>query len=123
MTSELHQKIKVTREINQFSVDYMSSNLAIAESEYLQIEAGILEITIEQLFEIARLFHVTIHYFLQTPKSTASINNFNNRGSENKGNLIYNTSDISTLIRIYQQLIATKEEEIIFLKNILKKEL
>ena len=123
MPLELHQKIKATREIHHFTVDYMSSHLAIAESQYLQLENGNLEISVDLLLQISRLLHVSINYFLLNQHTSTSVNNFNNRSLNNQGNLVYNTNYISTVVSLYQKLISQKEEEIVYLKNILEKEI
>ena len=123
MPLELHQKIKATREIQHFTVDYMSSHLAIAESQYLQLENGNLEISVDLLLQISRLLHVSINYFLLNQHTSTSVNNFNNRSLNNQGNLVYNTNHISTIVSLYQKLISQKEEEIVYLKNILEKEI
>ena len=101
----------------------MSSHLAIAESQYLQLENGNLEISVDLLLQISRLLHVSINYFLLNQHTSTSVNNFNNRSLNNQGNLVYNTNYISTVVSLYQKLISQKEEEIVYLKNILEKEI
>ena len=55
---EVHDKIRVMREINQWSQEEMAEKLAMSANGYAKIERGQTNINIEKLKQIAQIFNI-----------------------------------------------------------------
>lgn len=57
--------IRSTREHLGYSQEYMALKLGIGQNGYSKIELGYTRITVERLFEIARILNVDVFTLLQ----------------------------------------------------------
>lgn len=57
---EVHDKIRVMREINQWSQEEMAEKLAMSPNGYAKIERGQSSINLEKLQQIAQIFNIDV---------------------------------------------------------------
>lgn len=58
--------IRKIRESKGFTQDYLAMKLAISQNAYSKIELGYTKITVERLFQIARILEVDPVYLINT---------------------------------------------------------
>jgi transcriptional regulator with XRE-family HTH domain len=58
--------IRKIRESKDFTQDYLAMKLAISQNAYSKIELGYTKITVERLFQIARILEVDPVYLINT---------------------------------------------------------
>ena len=63
MIKNFHRKIKVLREKNNFSQEYIARKLSISRPTYIQIEKGERELTILEAEKLASIFNMTLEDF------------------------------------------------------------
>lgn len=64
MAKDLYKKIKALRKKNNFSQEYMASEINMSRPTYMQIEKGEREITITEAKKLARIFSISLEDFL-----------------------------------------------------------
>lgn len=57
---EVHEKIRVMREINQWSQEEMAEKLDISPTGYAKIEHGKTNLTLDRLKQIAQIFNIDV---------------------------------------------------------------
>lgn len=57
---EIHDKIRVMREINQWSQEEMAEKLEMSPTGYAKIEHGKTNLTIDKLKQIAQVFNIDV---------------------------------------------------------------
>lgn len=57
---ELHKKIRVMREINQWSQEKMAEKLTMSTNGYDKIERGQTKLSLDKLEQIAQIFHIDV---------------------------------------------------------------
>lgn len=73
---EITQKIKHTRQLKEFSQEYMASKLGISQRAYSKMESGEIKIDINKLQQIADVLEVETNDLLRLDENQT--NNFNN---------------------------------------------
>ncbi|QIP48137.1 anaerobic benzoate catabolism transcriptional regulator [Kingella kingae] len=113
---EVHDKIRVMREINQWSQEEMAEKLAMSANGYAKIERGQTNINIEKLKQIAQIFNINMVDLIANQDKTFFFsigdNNVNghNLNSMDKFQLLLDTKD---------ELLKQKDKEIEALKEII----
>ncbi|MFD0750033.1 helix-turn-helix domain-containing protein [Mucilaginibacter calamicampi] len=64
----LIESIRTTRENLGYSQEYMAMKLGIGQNGYSKIELGYTRITVDRLFEIAKILNTDIFVLLQHPQ-------------------------------------------------------
>lgn len=109
------KNIKKIRELKNFSQDYLANNLNISTRAYSKIETGETQLTIARLNEISVILGVD-------PLEVIGFNErqiFNNCKQE--GNIgINNISDSEKLVQQYEKQIEHLQNEIDFLRELIK---
>lgn len=72
MVKNLHKKIKLLREENNFSQEYMAKELGMSRPTYMQIETGERDLTISEAKKVASIFSLRLEDFLTLEKTTKS---------------------------------------------------
>ncbi|AHG87223.1 hypothetical protein F544_19950 [Bibersteinia trehalosi USDA-ARS-USMARC-190] len=57
---EVHEKIRVMREINQWSQEEMAEKLEMSPTGYAKIEHGKTNLTLDKLKQIAQIFNIDV---------------------------------------------------------------
>lgn len=107
-------KIRAFRVMRGFSQEDMASRLNIAQNSYSKIEGNKQKVTHEMLEKIAKELGVTVADIV-SPEPIIINNHASNQGAQ--GNFEHFYADQKEL---YQQLIASKDEEINNLKEIIQ---
>jgi len=73
MATNLYKKIKVLREQNKFSQEYLAKKLNVSRPTYMQIENGGRELTISEAKKLADIFDMSFQKFLAGGEDTRPI--------------------------------------------------
>lgn len=112
-----HEKIRKIRESRNYTQEFMAESLKITQRAYSSIENGKTQLTIDRLFEIAKVLGTSILEILNLENSPIFNTNFNNHGTKNHGNLIFKQENLEELKILYERIIKIKDEEIAFLRS------
>ena len=108
-------KIRMIREVRNFSQEYMADKLGIKQNTYSKIENNQIKLTAEMLQKIADVFQVSpMDIMNQQP---AIINLQSNQGTQNA--IGYIETFVSFQKELIEKLIAIKDQEITNLKSII----
>lgn len=117
MNNIIGQNIRKYREIKGYSQEYIAHELKINQASYGKLENNTTKITVDRLFEIAKLLEADLAEILELDKQTVYnvYDNQNAIGHQQVENLHQENKEI------YQELIKAKDEQIALLKEILQK--
>lgn len=107
--------IRIMRENLGYSQDYMATQLSITQQAYSALEKNSDKITVKRLKEIAKIFDVKIVTLLDE-ESAFIQQNFNQ-----KGGYAATLINMSNNIDAHQKVIDKMQDEIDFLRDIVKK--
>lgn len=114
--------IRKIREQKGFSQEYMANVLNISQASYARMESEETKITVERLQKIAEILETSVIDFFNSDKFT--IHNQNYEGAYGNGyvqNLnVENKEATEKLIKSYEIRIKEKDEQIAFLKSLIK---
>lgn len=122
---ELHEKIRVMREVKQWTQEEMADKLNMSPNGYSKIERGISKLNLEKLERIANIFNVdVIELMAKNDKSLFWIigDNTNNNSSNYLGAneaIVAENEKLKTIIEHKDELLAKQNDEILALKEII----
>ncbi|GJH40804.1 hypothetical protein RCZ04_13540 [Capnocytophaga sp. HP1101] len=120
---DYHDKIRKIREAKDYKQEFVAAQLNISQRAYSSIENGKTQLTVERLFEIIKILDTSLPEIFEYEGGSVLHNNFNDTATKNKGgDLIYNKQSFEEERKLYERIIAMKEEEIAFLRNQLNKQ-
>lgn len=113
---EVHDKIRVMREINQWSQEEMAEKLEMSPTGYAKIEHGKTNLTLDKLKQIAQIFNVDVVELI-----TSQDKSFFFSICDNKNNNTYIGVDQAIAIENenLKRLLEAKENEILALKEVI----
>ena len=113
---EVHDKIRVMREINQWSQEEMAEKLAMSANGYAKIERGQTNINSEKLKQIAQIFNIDMVDLIANQDKTF----FFSIGDNNVNSHNLNSMDkFQLLLDAKDELLKQKDKEIEALKEII----
>ena len=113
---EIHEKIRVLREINQWSQEEMAEKLAMSANGYAKIERGQTNISIDKLKQIAQIFNIDMVDLITNQDKTF----FFSIGDNNVNSHNLNSMDkFQLLLDAKDELLKQKDKEIEALKEII----
>ncbi|GIZ14676.1 helix-turn-helix domain-containing protein [Capnocytophaga catalasegens] len=116
--------IRKIREQKGFSQEYLASQLNISQASYARLENETIKITVDRLFQIAEILHTEVTDFFNDSKFHIQ-QQTNYEGSYGNGyvqNLTIENKEVTNkLIESYESRLKEKDEQIAFLKSLLKK--
>lgn len=112
---EIHDKIRVMREINQWSQEEMAEKLAMSANGYAKIERGQTGINIDKLKQIAQIFNINMVDLIANHDKTF----FFSIGDNNNHNYANNDEKYQAIIEMKDELLKQKDKEIEALKEII----
>lgn len=118
------EKIAQKRVKKGYTFENMADELELTPSGYRKIETGESKLSVERLFQIAHILDTPISEFLDIEKNDFIQHNQNNDNVyQQKIEHFYqeNRETMEKLILSYENRIKEKEEQIVFLKNLLEK--
>lgn len=120
----MHDKIRLMREIRQWSQEEMASKMNMSLSGYAKIERGETKLHYDKLVQIAQIFNMNLSDLVDSDKGVFFYMNDN---GDNNSLTYYNSSE-ATLIELEKlklslihkdELLAQKDQEIQSLKKII----
>ena len=122
------QQIKDMRNTKGFSHEYMANEMRISTSAYRKIESNETKLTVERLFQIAEVLQTPVDKFLETKLSNVFYQNNNHEigtfiGNQDVENYYHqeNRETTQKLIQNLEREITHLQEEVVFLRDIVKK--
>lgn len=114
--------IRRIREQKGFSQEYLADMLDISQASYARLESEETKITVERLSKIAEILEVSILDFFNNDRFVIHNQNYDNAyGNAYVQNLtIENKEATAKLIESYELRIKEKDEQISFLKSLIK---
>ena len=121
---EVHDKIRVMREINQWSQEEMAEKLSMSPNGYAKIERGQSSINLDKLQQIANVFNIDMGE-LRTSQDKSfffSIGDHSNNNSYfGASNMLAAENEkLNSLLEMKDILLAQKDAEIVALKEIIE---
>jgi len=118
-TRDLSTKLKMLREVHDYTQDYVAGVLEISQNTYSLLEKGETKITIDRLIQLARLYKMELVDLLKTNDQTY-VNNVSN-SSINSDNININNNIKEEEREIYKKTIDRLETEVTKLLNLIEK--
>ena len=124
---EVHDKIRVMREMNQWSQEEMAEKLSMSPNGYAKIERGQSSINLDKLQQIANVFNIDMGELI-TCKDRSIFFAVGGDNSYNLTNSHFGTNEVLTaeneklnsLLTMKDTLLAQKDAEIVALKEIIE---
>lgn len=115
-----HEKIRIFREANQWSQEYMAENLNMSSSGYAKIERGETKLYIDKLQKIAQIFNINIQDLMDDDREIfICIGDNSSNNSNNKYHANQEMEKFHLIIQHKDEIIHHLEQEIINLKKII----
>ena len=107
---ERPQKImRILRESNDYSQEYVADVLDITQKTYSNIESGKSKLTVERINQLADLYHVKPDYFLAEELPVINFNNTGPKSNSNSGYIHTYINDNDSNYTFYERLLAEKD--------------
>ncbi len=114
--------IRRIREQKGLSQDYVAQSLDISQASYARMENEDTKITVDRLYKLAEIFEIEVtEFFTGTKMTIQTQNNYDNAYGFIENLTIENKETTERLIVSYEERLKEKDEQIAFLKNLLKK--
>ena len=121
---EVHDKIRVMREINQWSQEEMAEKLSMSPNGYAKIERGQSSINLDKLQQIANVFNIDMGELITSQDKSF----FFSIGDHSNNNSYFGVSNmlaaenekLNSLLEMKDTLLAQKDDEIKALKEIIE---
>ncbi|MDU4465383.1 helix-turn-helix domain-containing protein [Haemophilus parahaemolyticus] len=121
---EVHDKIRVMREINQWSQEEMAEKLSMSPNGYAKIERGQSSINLDKLQQIANVFNIDMGELITSQDKSFffSIGDHSNNNSYfGASNMLAAENEkLNSLLEMKDILLAQKDAEIVALKEIIE---
>ena len=121
---EVHDKIRVMREINQWSQEEMAEKLSMSPNGYAKIERGQSSINLDKLQQIANVFNIDMGELITSQDKSFffSIGDHSNNNSYfGASNMLAAENEkLNSLLEMKDTLLAQKDDEIKALKEIIE---
>ena len=121
---EVHDKIRVMREINQWSQEEMAEKLSMSPNGYAKIERGQSSINLDKLQQIANVFNIDMGELITSQDKSFffSIGDYSNNNSYfGASNMLAAENEkLNSLLEMKDILLAQKDAEIVALKEIIE---
>ncbi|WP_118860865.1 helix-turn-helix domain-containing protein [Haemophilus haemolyticus] len=121
---EVHDKIRVMREINQWSQEEMAEKLSMSPNGYAKIERGQSSINLDKLQQIANVFNIDMGELITSQDKSFffSIGDYSNNNSYfGASNMLAAENEkLNSLLEMKDTLLAQKDDEIKALKEIIE---
>ncbi len=115
-------KIRKLRELKGYSQEYVASQLGMVQTNYSKIERGeTKDITVKRLEEIAKVLEVTPATILNFDEKQVFNSTFNNQSGNLGDNIVLMKNSFDRERQQYEASLKHRDEEIAFLREMLRK--
>lgn len=122
---ETYEKIKMMRELNQWTQEEVAEKLGMSTTGYAKIERGQTNVSVEKLKQIAQIFNINIAQLLDDNEKLVicsigdNHSNYNNYFGMNE-KLIAQNEKQQLEIQLKDELLKQKDAEITALKELIE---
>jgi DNA-binding protein len=107
---ETHEKIRVLRELNQWTQEEMAEKLEMSAGGYAKIERGDSQLNLSRLEQIAKIFNINVLELVQNDKGfTVQINDIVNQDNGTNQISVYSSLNEVEIERL-KMIIQHKDE-------------
>ena len=114
---ESSEKIKIMREMNQWTQEEVAEKLGMSTTGYAKIERGQTNVSVEKLKQIAQVFNVNVAQLLDDNERFVLFTNVDNHSNYN--NYFGTNEKLSLENEKLKKLLSAKESEIEALKKVI----
>lgn len=114
---ESFEKIKVMREMNQWTQEEVAEKLGMSTTGYAKIERGQTNVSVEKLKQIAQIFNINVAQLLDDDERFVICSIGDNHS--NYSNYFSSNEKLSLENEKLKQLLSAKESEIEALKKVI----
>ena len=111
---KIGQKIKMLREVKNYTQEYMADKIGLAQSNYSKIERDETDITLTRLQKISEVLGVNTDDLINLSEPCIFNNNYGELKGTQSGNYVEYPTE---LIDLYKDKIKLLEEKIKYLEN------
>lgn len=112
---QVHDKIRVMREINQWTQEEMAEKLDMSANGYAKIERGQSSINLEKLQQIAQIFNIDVVELIERQDTSF----FFSIGDHTNSHNVNQIDKFQLLLDAKDEIIKQKDNEIAALKEII----
>lgn len=122
---ETYEKIKMMREMNQWTQEEVAEKLGMSTTGYAKIERGQTNVSVEKLKQIAQIFNINIAQLLDDNEKLVicsigdNHSNYNNYFGMNEKLIVQNEKK-QLEIQLKDELLKQKDAEITALKELIE---
>lgn len=122
---ETYEKIKMMREMNQWTQEEVAEKLGMSTTGYAKIERGQTNVSVEKLKQIAQIFNINIAQLLDNNEKLVicsigdNHSNYNNYFGMNEKLIVQNEKQ-QLEIQLKDELLKQKDAEITALKELIE---
>lgn len=122
---ETYEKIKMMREMNQWTQEEVAEKLGMSTTGYAKIERGQTNVSVEKLKQIAQIFNINIAQLLDDNEKLVicsigdNHSNYNNYFGMNEKLIVQNEKQ-QLEIQLKDELLKQKDAEITALKELIE---
>lgn len=109
-TQKIGSKLKIIRELNNYTQEYVANMLDISSSTYALMEKGQTPVTIQRMEKLGELYNMSINDLLQLSEQTI-IHHIEHSASIGNENVINNMGLSDDERNLYKQVIARLEQQ------------
>ena len=114
---EIGTKIRKLRELKGLSQENLAEELNLSVNGYGKIERNEVSVSYDRLLSISKVLEVPVETIVGFDNKYI----YHNDASKNQGELVFHQENgLEELRTLYDRLIKAKDEEILFLRNLLK---
>ncbi len=125
---EVHEKIRVMREVNQWTQEDVAEKLGMSANGYSKIERGLSKPNLEKLQQIANIFNIDVIELIDTKDKGFTYIVGDNNSQTNSNNSHYSSDEtlsaeiekLKLIIKHKDELLAEKEREINTLNDLVQ---
>ena len=124
---ETHEKIRVLRELNQWTQEEMAEKLEMSAGGYAKIERGDSQLNLSRLEQIAKIFNINVLELVQNDKGfTVQINDIVNQDNGTNQISVYSSPNeveiekLKMIIKHKDELLQQKINENKLLRDMLE---
>lgn len=115
-----HKIMRILREVNSYSQEYVASILDINQNTYSKLESGQSKLTVDRVKKLAELYNVEPKYFLSDDLPVINYNSGSNSRAIINTQNYHDNSNTKSQKKLYEKLLKEKDEQLEILKCELK---
>jgi transcriptional regulator with XRE-family HTH domain len=119
-TTQIPEKLRKLRELKGLSQEYMAHKMDISQRQYQRFESGDADIQLSKLESVCEILEVSLEQLLGFDEQFIFNNCSHNTNVVGGKEIEVNVHFSKDMVKVFSDRIAHLEEEIVYLRNMLK---